>query len=61
MAASKAGHSDVVRLLLERGADAGDRNKNGQTARQLAELGRHPDVVLAIDEHGRSSGWFGSR
>ena len=52
--AAEAGHVDVVRLLLERGANPKRRNQQGQTARELAERGGWKEVLLALDERGRS-------
>lgn len=47
-AAAGAGHEDVVRVLLERGADVGIRNTKGQTALETAEMSRHDNVVALL-------------
>lgn len=35
--AAKFGHAAVVKLLLEHGANADIKNKNGKTAKEIAE------------------------
>ena len=46
------GRSDVVRFLLERGADPGTRNDAGQTGLHWAAYGPHIGVVKALIEAG---------
>jgi ankyrin repeat protein len=41
----------VVKLLLQRGAEVGARNVQGQTARERAEEARCEAVVAILDEH----------
>ncbi|MEM8811248.1 MAG: ankyrin repeat domain-containing protein [Pseudomonadota bacterium] len=48
-AAAVAGRADVVRLLLERGADPGGRSRAGMTARDLAVQAGHKEVVAALE------------
>jgi len=53
MAAARAGRGDIVRALLEHGADANAKeNVRGQTALMWAVSQRHPDVVHMLIEHG---------
>jgi ankyrin repeat protein len=54
MLAAEAGHVEVVRLLLERGANAKRRNEYGQTARQLAERGNWKEVLVLLDAASES-------
>jgi ankyrin repeat protein len=46
--AASEGHSALVELLLERGADREARGYNGMTAESLAVLHRHPRVVSIL-------------
>jgi ankyrin repeat protein len=48
MAAACAGRADVIRLLLERGADAALRDSNGQTPLACARSNRHSEVVKIL-------------
>jgi hypothetical protein len=50
--ATMAGHADVVRLLLEAGADPSIRDGRGRTALQLALNGRRKRIVDLLGEHG---------
>jgi ankyrin repeat protein len=50
--ASLQGHTDVVRMLLERNADAQAQNEHGSTPLDLALQGRHAKVVGILREHG---------
>jgi ankyrin repeat protein len=52
--AAEAGHVEVVRLLLERGASVKRRNEYGQTARQLAERGNWKEVLALLDAESES-------
>ncbi|CAN0096254.1 unnamed protein product, partial [Laminaria digitata] len=45
VAAAAAGHAAMVRLLLERGADPGIRDEDGNTAADLAKRGAFVDVL----------------
>jgi hypothetical protein len=44
-AAAAVGHGDVVKRLLEHGADPKITSKAGQTAREVAEQSHHPEVA----------------
>jgi len=48
MMACKKGHEPCVVLLLEHGADISLRNKNGYTAKDLAQAERHDTIVQLI-------------
>jgi ankyrin repeat protein len=50
--ASSIGALEVVRLLLEHGADLEGKGNNGQTALQVAAGRRHGKVVKLLREHG---------
>jgi uncharacterized protein len=53
MAAARAGSVDIVKALLEHGADVNAAEKvRGQTALMWAVSQRHPDVVRILLEHG---------
>ncbi len=46
--AALRGHAEVVKLLLERGADPAARNKAGETARDVAVRAKRDDVVALL-------------
>lgn len=46
--AAAAGHAAVVRLLLERGADAGIRDRDGRTAADVAKREAFVDVLAEL-------------
>jgi len=48
MFAARSGRIDMVRLLLERGADPGKTDFTGRDALGWAEEGRSPAVVQAL-------------
>ncbi len=52
--AARHGHTEVVQLLLERGARAGARNKNGVTALHFAVRAGHKDASDLLLAHGAS-------
>jgi len=53
MAAARAGRVDMVKALLEHGADVNAKeNVRGQTALMWAVSQRHPDVVHLLLQHG---------
>ena len=53
MTAARAGNADVVRMLLDRGADVNAREKyKGQTALMWAAAERHPAVVKLLLDRG---------
>ncbi|XP_077389707.1 uncharacterized protein kank4 isoform X2 [Festucalex cinctus] len=56
MCASEHGHTHIARLLLETGhCDTSLTDKNGQTAKDVAEGASHPDVVELIKAHGEAA------
>lgn len=48
MAAVRAGHVEMVRLLVSRGADAGRSNSKGETPVSLAEAGRQESILAEL-------------
>jgi len=52
MAAAEKGHSGVVDLLLQRGANVNQQNSKGQAALRQAALGGHQPVVEALLQRG---------
>ncbi|XP_061540357.1 KN motif and ankyrin repeat domain-containing protein 4 [Phycodurus eques] len=55
MCASEHGHTHIARLLLETGhCDTSLTDKNGQTAKEVAEGSSHPDVADLIAAHGKA-------
>ncbi|XP_051929438.1 KN motif and ankyrin repeat domain-containing protein 1-like [Hippocampus zosterae] len=55
MCASEHGHTHIAGLLLETGhCDTSLTDKNGQTAKQVAEGSSHPDVVDLIKAHDQA-------
>jgi len=53
LAASRAGRTDMVKALLEHGANVNAKeNVRGQTALMWAVSQRHPEVVRTLLEHG---------
>lgn len=52
MAAAKGGNLEIVRFLLERGADVNARNEYGKTALRLAALDHRDDVVDYLQQCG---------
>jgi ankyrin repeat protein len=52
--ACKAGHRDVVELLIAKGAKVNVKDHEGQTPLHLAVINRHKDVAeLLISEHAK--------
>lgn len=49
MLAARNGHSEIVVLLLEHGADVSLINKSGQTAFQIAEFWNHEECCKVLD------------
>jgi hypothetical protein len=50
--AAREGHLDVVRFVVERGADVNRQNPHGCTPLMYAASGRHPQIVTFLLEHG---------
>ena len=50
--ASRWGHVEVIRVLLENGADGDSRNNYDSTALHLASSGGHAEAVRLLLEHG---------
>jgi ankyrin repeat protein len=46
------GRSDVVKLLLEKGANAKVKDNNGETALEWALKGKDPGVVKLLRDRG---------
>ena len=47
----KEGYPDLVRLLLEHGADAQARNIDGQTASEVARGPKRQEIVQLLFQH----------
>ena len=47
--ASEKGHADVVRVLLDNGADASLRTSDGETALQVATRFGHTEVMSLLE------------
>src|SRR5579872_1940707 len=50
--AAEKGHTEVVRLLLQKGADIGARNYEGLTALHFALVYKHPDTARLLIARG---------
>ena len=53
--AAAAGHSDIVRLLVEHGADRSVEDRNGNTAAATAQSAGHTEIVeylQSLDQPG---------
>jgi ankyrin repeat protein len=48
MIASSAGYTDIVRDLIDAGADITAKTKDGKTALQLAAKNKHRDIVAIL-------------
>lgn len=53
--ASKKGHIEVVKLLLKHGADVNTKDKDNQTAKDLAKRWNHNNVVELIEKYEKNS------
>ena len=54
MLAAAGGHADVVRCLIERGADPSHRNRSNETALDLAVASGHADAAAVLRARGVS-------
>lgn len=54
--AAANGHSEIVKYLLERGAEPKIRNSNGQTALMAAARGGHLDVIKLLCDESYDAG-----
>jgi ankyrin repeat protein len=52
MIASQKGHVDVVKLLLEKGADVDASTDNGITALLVARKNGHADIAQLLEKAG---------
>jgi ankyrin repeat protein len=52
--AAGQGHTEVVKLLLERGANHSVRDTNGRSALDLAEAGGHESCAMILREWSKS-------
>lgn len=52
MAAAMQGHTDAVKLLLERGANVHEKNERGETALTIPESKGHPEIIRILKEAG---------
>ena len=52
MIASYTDHAEVVKLLLDKGADVAAQKKDGKTALMLAASKDHKDIVALLKERG---------
>ena len=43
---------EIVKVLVQKGADVNARNKNGLTSLTRATLNRQQDIVRLLQEHG---------
>jgi len=53
MKASERGYEDIVRVLLDNGADANVVATDGSTAKKLAAAGKHMDIVNILEQAER--------
>lgn len=52
--AAEAGHTQIVRLLLEKGADLFQKDSEGHTAIECAERNGHTDIVRLLENSQRN-------
>ena len=52
MLAAREGHSSIVKLLLESGANVRLRDRNGDTALNIAIDNDNPDIVMQLRRAG---------
>eukprot|EP00042_Codosiga_hollandica_P039372 m.329431 g.329431 ORF g.329431 m.329431 type:complete len:136 (+) comp55602_c0_seq27:551-958(+) len=53
MLAAKEGHTELAKMLLERGANMAICDKFGQSAAQLARAAGHGEVLALLEAHKR--------
>ncbi len=54
--AAQQGHTEIVRLLLDRGASPNEKTKAGETPLELALRGKHPEVAALLIANGADLG-----
>ena len=52
MAAAHGGQPEIVKLLIEKGAEINAKDKSGWTALMLAARGGYPEIVKMLIEKG---------
>jgi ankyrin repeat protein len=52
MAACQEGHLDIVKLLIEKGADVKAKDNSGSTALMIASKNGHTQIVEFLKAHG---------
>ncbi len=50
MAAAKVGHADIVMLMLEKGCSPWKKNRQGETALDIARKQGHEDCVVLLEQ-----------
>jgi len=58
-AAIESGHLEVVRLLLDRGADPDLLDKKGRTAYEVAKAGGDQQMISLLESFGRAGAMDG--
>ena len=52
MIAASNGHTDIVKALLDKGADVNARGNKGSTALMFAAYNGHTDIVKSLIDKG---------